>query len=97
VLSEWKFSWPLGVVIWGGGWKACQEVTSETSALMGEKNIKFYLKEIWCGSALDSSGSGQEPVVVSCGLGRPRDKVQFLAEKKTKKIWWGKQKIHIQT
>jgi hypothetical protein len=59
---------------------------------MGEKNIKFYFKEIWCSSALDSSGSGQEPVVVSCGLERPRDKVHFLAENKTKRIWRGETK-----
>jgi len=59
---------------------------------MGEKNIKFYLKEIWCGGALGSSGSGQGSVVLSCGIGRRKDKVQFLAEKKTKRIWQGETK-----
>jgi len=59
---------------------------------MGEKNIKFCLKGIWCGIALDTSGLGQGPVIVSCGLGRLRDKVQFLAEKKIKMIWRGETK-----
>jgi len=35
----------LLVLLFGRGCKACQEVTSETWALMEEKNIKCYLKE----------------------------------------------------
>lgn len=71
-------------------------MTSETWASMGEINIKLYLKEIWRGRTLDSSGSGQRPVVVSCGLGRPRDKIQFLQRRKLKDMAGGGE-IHVQT
>jgi hypothetical protein len=35
----------LFVLRFGGGWKDCQEVTSETWALMGEKISHFILKK----------------------------------------------------
>lgn len=82
----------LLVLRFGRGWKVCQEMSSEIWALMGEKNIKLYLQEIWCGSALDTSGSEQGPVVVSCGLGRPRYKVQSWQRRKLKEYGGRKQK-----